>query len=38
MFKIHLHFVNEIYEINLMEIEVNVMKLMDIKLMEIKFW
>ena len=38
MFKIHFHFVNEIYKINLMEIEVNVMKLMDIKLMEIKFW
>ena len=38
MFKIHLRFVNEIYEINLMEIEVNVMKLTDIKLMEIKFW
>ena len=29
---------NEIYEINLMEIEVNIMKLTDIKLMEIKFW
>ena len=38
MFKIHLCFVNEIYEINLMEIEVNIMKLTDIKLMEIKFW